>query len=103
MHACSDTSLMSNSATAWTVACQAPLTMGFSRQKILKWVGIPNGGITLVSLMSSVLADGFFTTSATWEAPAMNYSPLKIRILVHTNTNKQMRKKVLLNHTQNSN
>ena len=76
---------------------------GILQAKILKWVGIPDGGITLVSLMSSVSAGGFFTTSATWEAPAMNYSPLKIRILVHTNTNKQMRKRVLLNHTQNSN
>ena len=27
-------------ATPWTVACQAPLSMGFSRQKMLEWVAI---------------------------------------------------------------
>ena len=30
-------SVMSDSATLWTVACQAPLFMGFSRQEY--WVG----------------------------------------------------------------
>ena len=25
--------------TLWTVACQTPLSMGFSRQEILEWVG----------------------------------------------------------------
>ena len=33
MHMCSVTSFMSDSATPWTVACQAPLSMGFSRQE----------------------------------------------------------------------
>ena len=33
-------SVMSNSfATPWTVACQAPLSMGFSRQEY--WSGLP--------------------------------------------------------------
>ena len=27
-------------ATPWTVACQAPLSMGFSRREILEWVTI---------------------------------------------------------------
>ena len=27
-------------ATLWTIACQAPLSMGFSRPRILEWVGI---------------------------------------------------------------
>ena len=31
--------VMSNSVTPWTVACQAPLSMGFSRQEY--WGGLP--------------------------------------------------------------
>ena len=58
----------------WTVAHQALLSMGFSRQEY--WSGLPclppgdlpNPGIELPSLTSPALADGFFTTSATWEA-----------------------------------
>ena len=61
-------------ATTWTVARQAPLSMGFSRQKY--WSGqsfpspedLPNPGTEPSSLMSAALAGGFFTTSATWEA-----------------------------------
>jgi len=61
-------------ATLWTVAHQAPLSMGFSRQEY--WRGLPcrppgdlpDPGINPVSLMSLALAGGFFTTSATWEA-----------------------------------
>ena len=60
-------------ATLWTSACQAPLSMGISRQEY--WNGLPypppgdlpNPGIKLVSLMSPALTDGFFTTRATWE------------------------------------
>ena len=36
MHACS---VMSDSATSWTVACQAPLSMEISRQEY--WSGLP--------------------------------------------------------------
>ena len=32
-------SVMSDSVTPWTVACQAPLSMGFSRQE--DWNGLP--------------------------------------------------------------
>ena len=61
--------------TPWTVAHQAPLSMGFSRQEY--WSGLPwpppgdlpDPGIKPTSLMSPVLADGLFTASATWEAP----------------------------------
>ena len=53
--------------TPWTVAFQAPLPMGFSRQEY--WSGLPfpplgdlpDPGIKLVSL-TSALADGSFTT-----------------------------------------
>ena len=51
-----------------TVACQAPLSMGFSRQEY--WSGLsflppgvlPDPGIKPVSLASPVLAGGFFST-----------------------------------------
>ena len=60
--------------TLWTVTCQAPLSMGFSRQGY--WSGLlcpppgdfPNSGIEPWSLKSPALAGGIFTTSATWEA-----------------------------------
>ena len=57
-------------ATPWTVACQAPLSMGFSRQEY--WNGLPcpppgdlpNPGIEPMSIRSPVLAGEFFTTAA---------------------------------------
>ena len=36
---CVSCSVMSDSATPWTVACQAPLSMKFSRQEY--WSGLP--------------------------------------------------------------
>ena len=64
--------------TLWTVALQAPLSMGFSRQEY--WSGLPfptlvdlpNPGIEPMSLVSPVLAVRFFTTSATWEAQKLH-------------------------------
>ena len=58
----------------WTVACQTPLSMGFSRQEY--WSGLPypppedlpDLRIEPVSLMSPALAGRFFSTSTTWEA-----------------------------------
>ena len=55
----------------WTVACQVPLSMGFSRQEC--WSGmlfpppadLPNLGIEPDSLMSPSLASGFLTTTMT--------------------------------------
>ena len=63
----------------WTVALQAPLSVGFSRQKY--WSGLPcppardlpDPGIELTSLLSFAL--GFFTTSATWGKPFSCASP----------------------------
>ena len=60
--------------TLWTVAHQAPLSMGFSRKEY--WSGLPgplpghllDTVIELTSFMSPALAGRFFTTSATWEA-----------------------------------
>ena len=58
-------------ATLWPVACQAPLSMGFSRQEHQSGWPCPlpgdlsNPGIEPASLMSPALADRFFNTSAT--------------------------------------
>ena len=59
--------------TPWTIACLAPLSMGFSKQEY--WSGLPcppprdltDPGIEPVSLTSSALAGEFFITSASWE------------------------------------
>ena len=58
-------------AAPWTIARQAPLSVGFSRQEY--WSGLPfpspgNPGIEPASLVSSALAGRLFTSSATWEA-----------------------------------
>ena len=66
-------------ATLWTVAHQAPLSIGFFRQQ--HWSELPcpppgdlsNPGIKPKSLTSPVLAGRFFTTSATWEARTYIY------------------------------
>ena len=58
----------------WTVDCQASLSMGFSRPE--HWNGspclppgdLPIPGIKPTYLMSTALAGGFLTTSATKEA-----------------------------------
>ena len=61
-------------ATPWTVARQAPLSMGFSRQEY--WSGLPwsppgdlpDPGIESQSLMSPAWTGGFFTARATWRS-----------------------------------
>ena len=63
-------------ATPWTVARQALLSIGFSRQEY--WSGLPcplpgdlpNPGIKPKVLLSPALAGRFLTTSTTWEAHA---------------------------------
>ena len=58
-------------ATLWTVACQAALSMGFSRQEY--WSGfprppagdLPDPGIEPASFTVPALAGRFFSTSAT--------------------------------------
>ena len=63
--------------TTWTVAYQAPLSKGFSRQEYWSVFpspspeDLPNPGIKLPSLVSPALAGRFFTTSTTWEALAI--------------------------------
>ena len=65
--------------TLWTIAHQAPLSMGSSRQEY--WSGLPcpspgdlpKPGIKPTSLTCSALAGGFFITSANWEAHKYTY------------------------------
>ena len=56
-------SVMSDSATPWTVACQAPLSMEFSRQEYWSELPFPSPGIfpTQGSNLVSCTAGRFFT------------------------------------------
>ena len=73
--------------TLWTVAHQAPLSRGLSRQEY--WSGLPcpppgdlpDSGIEPVSLTSPALADEFFTTSATREAPMLMHGKNQTNIV----------------------
>ena len=75
-------------ATLWTLAHQAPLSMGFSRQEY--WIGLlftspgnlPDPGIEPTSLAPPELAGGFFTTGATWEA----YLIISLNLLMETDS-----------------
>ena len=76
----------------WTIARQAPLPMGFSRQEY--WSGLPcpppgdlpNPGIKPRSLMSPALGGGFFTTSATWPVRSTHHFPLHSQDLCLTDS-----------------
>ena len=65
MPAALNRSVVSNSATPWTAAHQAPLSVGFFQARVLEWVAIsysrgsswPRDGTCI-----SCLAGGFFTT-----------------------------------------
>ena len=54
--------------TLWTIAHQAPPSMGFSRREYWSWLpcpplgNLPDPGIELLSLMSPEVAGRFFTT-----------------------------------------
>ena len=78
---------MSHSAISWTVALQSPLSMGFSRQEY--WSGLPcpppvhlpQLGIEVVSIMSPVLAGGFFTAEPLGKPPDTASLELKCWLL----------------------
>ena len=71
-----------NSVTLWTIACQASVPRGFSRQE--HWSGLlcpppgslPDSGIEPLSLMSPELVGRFFTSSTTWGALYARTFPL---------------------------
>ena len=69
-------------ATPWTVAHQAPLSVGFSMQEY--WSELPFPSLVIIltqgsnphsSHVSPALAGRFFTTSVSWET---NFDPLHI-------------------------
>ena len=68
------TSVVSDSVIQWTIAHQAPLSMGVSRQEYWDWLpfppsgNLPDPGTEPEYLVSLALAGRFFTTRATWEA-----------------------------------
>ena len=75
-------------ATLWTVAHQAPLSKGFSRQEYWSKLpcpppgDLPNLGIELESLLPPALAGRFFTTSITWKAPASSSGTHLLRCVI---------------------
>ena len=75
-------------ATLWTIAHQAPLSMGFSRQEYWSRLpcrspgDIPNSGIKPPSLTSPVLASRFFTTSATCKAEVLLSSSCSLTLII---------------------
>ena len=80
-------------ATLWTVALQAPLSMGFSRQEYWSELpcsppgDLPDPGIEPMSLISPAFAGRFFTTRGTWKAYIYKVERCKdTEIHTHTHT-----------------
>ena len=77
--------------TLWTVACQAPLSMWFSKQEY--WSGLPCPlprdlpipGIEPMSLPSPASVGRVFTTSAIWEATKLTYLNITLGKLINLN------------------
>ena len=84
MHVCVF-SHVSFSATLWTAACQAPLSMESSRQEYWSELpfpipgDLPDPGIKLASLVSPALTGGFFTTRPPGK-------PIYICLCIYTHT-----------------
>ena len=77
--------------TAWTVAHQASLPMGYSRQEYWSGVSCPSPGDLPhpgIEPRSPALAGGFFTASIIWKTPLKSSFKTKLPILslekVHT-------------------
>ena len=70
----------------WTVARQAPLSMGFSRQEYWSGLSFPPPGDLPdpgVRPASPALAGGFFTTSTTWEAQTSLWMKVKTALRLY--------------------
>ena len=75
-------------ATPWTVTCQASQSMGYSRQEY--WSGLPclppkdlpGPGVKLMSLTSSAMVDGFFTTGSSWEGTFPHFCLICFSVVV---------------------
>ena len=83
-------SVISDSAILWTVACQAPQSMGFSRQEY--WSGLPylppgdlpDPGIKPSFPGSSALQAEFFTNCTVREASKLPYDPAIPLLSIYT-------------------
>ena len=73
-------SVMSDSVIPWTIAHQAPLSMGILQAKILEWVGrlsFTGSSQSRDQTQFSSIAGRFFTSWATREAQAVLWRPAK--------------------------
>ena len=94
---CQITSVMSDSAAPYTVACQAPLFLGFFRQEYWSglpfpsWWDLPNPGIesALWGLLA-LQAGQFFTSGATCEALTRKYMLLFLTPFIYEETGLEM-------------
>ena len=83
-------------ATTWTIAHQAPLSVGFPRQEY--WSGLLfsspgdrlNSGLELASLVSPALASGFFTMEPPGKPP-LEQILFQPQYFLKKNPNKQIR------------
>ena len=72
-------------ATPWTINCQAPVSMGFSRQEDWSRLpfpppeDLPDPGIKVSSLTSSALVGGFFITGPPGKFPRKSVQVIKSR------------------------
>ena len=69
-------SVMSDSATPWTVACQTPLSLGILQARLLGWVAMPSSrgpSQPRSWIQVSCIAGRFFTSWATGEAHIHTY------------------------------
>ena len=76
-------------AAPWTLACQAPLSMGFSRQDGLPFPSpgdLPDPGIEPESLVSPALAGRFFTPAPPGVPPLLRTYPKKVKTLIQKGT-----------------
>ena len=84
MRVCSVTQSCPTLVTTWTVARQAPLSMGFFRQEYLSGLSVPppgglaDPGIEPTSPASPALAGRFFTTELPGKAREMHTHPLTV-------------------------
>ena len=65
--------------TLWTVACQAPLSMGILQERILEWVAMPSSSRSSQPrnwTPVSCIAGRFFTSWTTREAQICHYTPV---------------------------
>ena len=87
---------MSNSATPWTSACQAPLSMVFSMQDY--WSGLPfhipgdlpDSGTESMSPVSPALAGDFFSILPP-EKPHSGYSGGHIELILYNILNQNLK------------